>query len=49
VETTELTAEAQEAVRALILVLADSKRLLGMRYAEWIEGRAVLRKFGVAA
>jgi len=38
VETTELTAEAQEAVRALILVLADSKRLLGMRYAEWILG-----------
>ena len=27
-----------EAVRALILVLADSKRLLGYRYAEWMLG-----------
>ncbi|HEX7048905.1 MAG TPA: Phenylacetic acid catabolic protein [Longimicrobiales bacterium] len=34
----ERTAAAQDAVRDLILVLADSKRLLGMRYAEWILG-----------
>lgn len=27
-----------EAVRDLVLVLADSKRLLGMRYADWILG-----------
>lgn len=29
---------AEQATRDLILVLADSKRLLGMRYAEWILG-----------
>lgn len=28
----------REAVRNLVLVLADSKRLLGMRYADWILG-----------
>lgn len=33
-----LPAELRPQVRALILVLADSKRLLGMRYAEWILG-----------
>lgn len=33
-----LSAPARDAVRDLILVLADSKRLLGMRYAEWILG-----------
>lgn len=39
VETmTELAAPVREAVRDLILVLADSKRLLGMRYGEWILG-----------
>jgi ring-1,2-phenylacetyl-CoA epoxidase subunit PaaC len=31
-------AAVQDATRDLILVLADSKRLLGMRYAEWILG-----------
>ncbi len=36
--TVELDAAARAAVRDLILVLADSKRLLGMRYAEWILG-----------
>src|SRR5512134_3066107 len=29
---------ADRAIRDLILCLADSKRLLGMRYAEWILG-----------
>lgn len=39
VETmTELSAPVREAIRDLILVLADSKRLLGMRYAEWLLG-----------
>jgi ring-1,2-phenylacetyl-CoA epoxidase subunit PaaC len=31
-----------DATRDLILVLADSKRLLGMRYAEWILGAPAL-------
>lgn len=35
--TTALSA-AEQATRDLILVLADSKRLLGTRYAEWILG-----------
>ena len=30
--------EAQQATRDLVLILADSKRLLGTRYAEWILG-----------
>ena len=34
----ELAGETREAVRDLILVLADSKRLLGYRYAEWMLG-----------
>ena len=38
VQTTELSATVRQAVRDLILVLADSKRLLGMRYGEWILG-----------
>ncbi|HEX6589123.1 MAG TPA: Phenylacetic acid catabolic protein [Longimicrobiales bacterium] len=33
-----LPAEQRAAVRDLILVLADSKRLLGMRYADWTLG-----------
>ena len=33
-----LASEPQQAVRDLILVLADSKRMLGTRYAEWILG-----------
>jgi phenylacetate-CoA oxygenase PaaI subunit len=35
---TVVTAPVREAIRDLILVLADSKRLLGMRYAGWILG-----------
>ena len=35
---TELSDAARAATRDLILILADSKRLLGMRYAEWILG-----------
>jgi ring-1,2-phenylacetyl-CoA epoxidase subunit PaaC len=34
----DLAPELQSSVRDLILVLADTKRLLGMRYAEWILG-----------
>jgi len=34
----ELSPETRAAVRDLVLVLADSKRLLGMRYAGWILG-----------
>lgn len=34
----QLSAELRAQVRDLILVLADSKRLLGTRYAEWILG-----------
>lgn len=34
----ELSGATREAVRDLVLVLADSKRLLGMRYADWILG-----------
>lgn len=36
--TMEPGSDARAGVRDLILVLADSKRLLGMRYAEWILG-----------
>lgn len=34
----ELPDEIRDAVRDLILVLADSKRVLGMRYGQWILG-----------
>lgn len=34
----ELGADVRDAVRDLILVLADSKRLLGMRYGNWLLG-----------
>src|SRR5919109_567488 len=34
----DLPVVARGALRDLILVLADSKRLLGMRYANWILG-----------
>lgn len=37
-EATGLSAEVETAVRDLILVLADTKRLLGYRYAEWMLG-----------
>ena len=45
--TTELDATAREGVRDLILVLADSKRLLGYRYAEWMLGAPELES-GIA-
>lgn len=35
---TALSPEVRSAVRDLILVLADTKRLLGFRYAEWMLG-----------
>ncbi|HUH11757.1 MAG TPA: Phenylacetic acid catabolic protein [Longimicrobiales bacterium] len=35
---TDLDPEARGGLEDLLLVLADSKRLLGMRYAEWILG-----------
>jgi phenylacetate-CoA oxygenase PaaI subunit len=35
---TDLTTSTRDAVRDLILVLADSKRLLGTRYADWMLG-----------
>jgi ring-1,2-phenylacetyl-CoA epoxidase subunit PaaC len=44
----DLTADVRSAVRDLILVLADSKRLLGMRYANWILGAPELEA-GIAA
>jgi ring-1,2-phenylacetyl-CoA epoxidase subunit PaaC len=34
----ELSPEARSALHDLILVLADSKRLLGIRYADWVLG-----------
>ena len=34
----DLTATVRAPLRDLILVLADTKRLLGMRYANWILG-----------
>jgi ring-1,2-phenylacetyl-CoA epoxidase subunit PaaC len=34
----DLAPAVQDAVRDLILVMADSKRLLGMRYGQWILG-----------
>lgn len=36
--TSELSPETRAAVRDLVLVLADTKRLLGYRYAEWMLG-----------
>jgi ring-1,2-phenylacetyl-CoA epoxidase subunit PaaC len=38
VKAADLPADVRAAVRDLILVLADSKRLLGMRYGNWILG-----------
>lgn len=43
-----LSAEGREALRALILALADSKRLLGLRYAERMLGAPALEA-GIAA
>ncbi|MGH7482052.1 MAG: Phenylacetic acid catabolic protein, partial [Longimicrobiales bacterium] len=45
---TELPQAVRAAVRDLILCLADSKRLLGMRYAGWILGAPELEA-GIAA
>lgn len=44
---TALSAGARAAVRDLILVLADNKRLLGMRYADWMLGAPELES-GIA-
>lgn len=44
----ELEPEVRQAVRDLVLVLADSKRLLGTRYAGWILGAPELEA-GIAA
>ena len=41
-QSPELSADAKAAVRDLILVMADSKRLMGMRYGEWMLGAADL-------
>ncbi len=38
----ELPAEAREALEATLLSLADNKRILGMRYGEWILGAPTL-------
>jgi ring-1,2-phenylacetyl-CoA epoxidase subunit PaaC len=48
VTETATAAPARSATRSLILSLADSKRLLGMRYAEWILGAPELEA-GIAA
>lgn len=37
-EAAQLGTSVRDAIRDLVLVLADSKRLLGMRYGEWILG-----------
>jgi ring-1,2-phenylacetyl-CoA epoxidase subunit PaaC len=44
----ELGAEARQALRDLILTLADSKRVLGIRYADWMLGAPTLEA-GIAA
>jgi phenylacetate-CoA oxygenase PaaI subunit len=44
----ELGGEAREALRDLILVLADSKRVLGIRYSDWMLGAPTLET-GIAA
>lgn len=44
----QLSAPAREALRVLILRLADSKRLLGIRYSDWMLGAPSLET-GIAA
>lgn len=44
----ELDAESREAMRLLILTLADNKRLLGIRYSDWMLGAPTLET-GIAA
>lgn len=44
----ELEAGAREALRDLILTLADSKRVLGIRYSDWMLGAPTLEA-GIAA
>ncbi len=44
----ELPAEARSALRELILTLADNKRLLGIRYSDWMLGAPTLET-GIAA
>ncbi len=43
-----LPPDVQEALRDLILVLADSKRLLGIRYSDWMLGAPTIES-GIAA
>lgn len=44
----DLPEEARQALRDLLLVLADSKRLLGIRYSDWMLGAPMLEA-GIAA
>lgn len=44
----ELPAEARTALRDLLLTLADNKRLLGIRYSDWMLGAPTLET-GIAA
>lgn len=44
----ELPEEARDALRDLILALADSKRLLGIRYSDWMLGAPTIEA-GIAA
>ena len=44
----ELPEDTRDALRDLLLVLADSKRLLGMRYSDWMLGAPMLEA-GIAA
>jgi phenylacetate-CoA oxygenase PaaI subunit len=44
----QLPEDARAALRALLLALADSKRLLGMRYSDWMIGAPTLEA-GIAA
>ena len=44
----ELAPETHDALRDLILTLADSKRLLGIRYSDWMLGAPTLES-GIAA
>ena len=47
-KASELEAGASEEMRALILTLADNKRLLGIRYSDWMLGAPTLET-GIAA
>jgi len=47
-KSAELGSEVRQALRDLILTLADSKRVLGIRYADWMLGAPTLEA-GIAA